>query len=80
MKMSGGIEPQMELHLSPNYPPIATSPDVNVRLQRVRLPKRSPKELDIHLIMEPRMSFVVRKLPLYYPFHIMIIYSYHVKP
>lgn len=62
MKMSGGIEPQMELHLSPNYPPIATSPDVNVRLQRVRLPKRSPKELDIHLIMEPRMSFVVRKI------------------
>lgn len=52
----------MKLHLSAYNPPIATPSDVNIGLQCVRLPKCCPQELNVHFIVETRMSFIVGEL------------------
>ncbi|PKU63030.1 hypothetical protein MA16_Dca012340 [Dendrobium catenatum] len=52
----------MKLHLPSYDPPIAAPSHIHIRLQRIWLPWFSPQELHIHLIMEPRMCFIVRKL------------------
>lgn len=62
VKIFGGIEPEMKLHFSPYYRAIPTSSNINICLQCIRFPKRCPQEFNVHLIVEPGVSFAVREL------------------
>lgn len=66
MEVLGGIEPEMELHLSAYDPAVAAPSDVHIGLQRVGLPERCSQELYVHLVVEPWMSLAVRKLPMFF--------------
>ncbi|RRT50595.1 hypothetical protein B296_00051656 [Ensete ventricosum] len=62
MEVSRGVEPEVEPHLPANDPAVSASPDVHIGLQSVWLTGDCAQELDIHLVMEPRVSLIVRQL------------------
>lgn len=65
MEAFGGIEPEMEFHLSADDLAVAAPSDVHIGLQCVGLPERGSQELYVHLIVKPWMSLAVRKLPFF---------------
>lgn len=62
VEIGSRVKPKVELHLPPNISTIAAAPDVHIGLQSVWLSWSIPHELNVHLIMEPRMYLVIRKL------------------
>lgn len=60
MKVGGGIKPQVEPHLPADQPTVAAAADVDVGLNSVGLSWRGAEELDVHLVVVPRMSLIVR--------------------
>ena len=69
VEVSRGVEPEVEPHLPANDPAVAASPDIHIGLQSVWLTGDRAQELDIHLVMEPRVSLIVRQLQVESPMH-----------
>lgn len=62
VEVGGGVEPEVEPHFPADDAAVAASSHVHVRLQSVWLTRSCAEELDVNLVVEARVSLIVREL------------------